>query len=71
MGHQTRVRELLEIEKQMIESQNHSPGGARNLNPEPESLPLHPCDLQDDRGINSELPANPGRHGCARRYLED
>jgi hypothetical protein len=34
MGHQTIVRRLLEIEKQMIESQNHSPGDCcPNLTP--------------------------------------
>jgi len=50
---------------------NLSPGGARNLTPASEGISLHPCNTQDDRAINSELSANPGRHGCAHRYLRD
>jgi hypothetical protein len=66
MGHQTKAKELLKIEK-LIQSLKPSLLGAEPLKPEGEGDPLHQSLCEDDRAIKSELVVNPTSHAHVRR----
>jgi len=79
MGHINQIKELLKKEKETLclrelhnclfcqdcelESHNHLSGAPEFLNPETTRKGLSQPEAENVHGMNSELSANPNRHG--------